>query len=81
LGITTTRHPGYAALAIGLCVAACEESLPPVVLHPPSLSQWVGPRVSREAKKANRDQNPARTVGRGLGSPDSFIVEWGLAAR
>ncbi len=45
------------------------------------LSQWVGPRVSREAKKANRQQNPALTVGRGLGSPDSFIVEWGLAAR
>jgi hypothetical protein len=45
------------------------------------LSQWVGPRVSREAKKANRDQNPALTVGKGLGSADSFIVEWGLAAK
>ncbi len=45
------------------------------------LSQWVGPRVSREAKKANRDQNPSLTVGKGLGSADSFIVEWGLAAK
>ncbi len=45
------------------------------------LSQWVAPRVSREAKKANRDQNPSLTVGKGLGSADSFIVEWGLAAR
>jgi hypothetical protein len=45
------------------------------------LSQWVQPRVSREAKKANRDQNPALTVGKGLGSADSFIVEWGLAAK
>jgi hypothetical protein len=45
------------------------------------LSQWVTPRVAREAKKDNRDQNPALTVGRGLGSADSFIVEWGLAAR
>jgi hypothetical protein len=45
------------------------------------LSQWVGPRVSREAKKANRDQNPSLTVGKGLGSADTFIVEWGLAAR
>jgi hypothetical protein len=45
------------------------------------LSQWVQPRVSREAKKANRDQNPALTVGKGLGSADSFIVEWGLPAK
>jgi hypothetical protein len=37
--------------------------------------------VSREAKKANRDQNPSLTVGKGLGSADSFIVEWGLATK
>ncbi len=45
------------------------------------LSTWVTPRVSREAKKDNRDQNPSLTVGKGLGSADSFIVEWGLAAK
>ncbi len=45
------------------------------------LSTWVTPRVSREAKKDNRDQNPSLTVGKGLGSADSFIVEWGLVGR
>lgn len=45
------------------------------------LAQWVEPRVAREAKKDNRDQNPSLTVGKGLGSADSFIVEWGLAAK
>jgi hypothetical protein len=45
------------------------------------LSQWVTPRVAREAKKDNRDQNPALTVGKGLGSADGFIVEWGLASK
>jgi hypothetical protein len=37
--------------------------------------------VSREAKTANRNQNPGLTVGKGLGSADNFIVEWGLAAK
>jgi hypothetical protein len=45
------------------------------------LSQWVTPRVAREARKDNRDQNPSLTVGKGLGSADSFIVEWGLAPK
>ena len=45
------------------------------------LSQWVTPRVSRDAKKDNRDQNPSLNVGKGLGSADSFIVEWGLPAK
>jgi hypothetical protein len=45
------------------------------------LSQWVGPRVARAAKNDNRDQNPSLTVGRGLGTADSFIVEWGLPSR
>ncbi len=44
------------------------------------LSQWVAPRVAREAKKANRDQNPALTVGKGLAA-DTFMVEWGVAAK
>ncbi len=45
------------------------------------LAEWVNPRVSRDAKKDNRDQNPALVVGRGLGSPESFIIEWGLPAK
>lgn len=42
------------------------------------LAQWVGPRVTREAQQANREQVPSLVVGKGLGSPESFIVEWGL---
>jgi uncharacterized caspase-like protein len=45
------------------------------------LAQWVAPRVSREAKRDNRSQNPSLIVGAGLGSPDTVIVEWGLPAR
>jgi hypothetical protein len=35
----------------------------------------------RGAKKANREQNPSLTLGKGLGSADNFVVEWGLAAK
>lgn len=45
------------------------------------LANWVRPRVSREAKKSNRDQNPTLIVGSQHGSPDSLIVEWGLPER
>jgi outer membrane protein OmpA-like peptidoglycan-associated protein len=45
------------------------------------LAEWVKPRVAREAKKDNRDQNPSLAVGKGIGSADGFIVEWGLAAK
>jgi hypothetical protein len=45
------------------------------------LSEWVSPRVAREAKKDNRDQNPGLTLGKGLGSADAFIVAWGLPAK
>lgn len=42
------------------------------------LSDYVRPRVSREARKDNRDQKPSLVVGQALGSPSSFIVAWGL---
>ena len=45
------------------------------------LAQWVAPRVSRDAKQANRDQTPSLVVGKSLGPADGFIVEWGLAAK
>lgn len=41
------------------------------------LEQWVGPRVKREAKKANRDQTPSLQVGKKLGDPQEFIISWG----
>lgn len=43
------------------------------------LSEWVGPRVKREAKRANRDQTPHLTLGKKLGSAEEFIVSWGYA--
>lgn len=43
------------------------------------LADWIGPRVQREAKKANREQTPHLTLGKKLGSADEFIVSWGYA--
>jgi hypothetical protein len=43
------------------------------------LEDWIKPRVKREAKKANRDQNPSVQIGKKLGAPDDFIVSWGYA--
>ena len=45
------------------------------------LASWVKPRVSRDAKKENRAQNPSLTVGSALGAPSKFIVEWGLPSK
>lgn len=45
------------------------------------LTDYVKPRVSREAKRENRDQNPSLTMGAGVGAAESFIVEWGLAGK
>ena len=45
------------------------------------LSDWVTPRVARDARQDNREQHPKLVVGSGVGSPDDFIVEWGVAAR
>ncbi|MDC0675576.1 caspase family protein [Nannocystis radixulma] len=43
------------------------------------LAEWVGPRVKREAKKANREQTPHLTIGKKLSSADEFIVSWGYS--
>ena len=43
------------------------------------LEEWIGPRVAREARKANREQTPNVQVGKKLGAPDDFIVAWGYA--
>lgn len=43
------------------------------------LSEWIGPRVAREAKKANREQTPHLTLGKRLGSAEEFIISWGYA--
>ncbi|MCA9663618.1 MAG: hypothetical protein KC486_35135, partial [Myxococcales bacterium] len=43
------------------------------------LSDWVSPRVERDAKKANRDQHPELKLGPKLGRPDQIIIGWGYA--
>jgi len=43
------------------------------------LSEWVSPRVTREAKRANREQHPELTVGSKMGSADELIIGWGYA--
>ena len=46
------------------------------------LSEWVRPRVARDAKRDNRDQTPSMQVGSGLsGGASSFIIAQGIAAR
>ena len=42
------------------------------------LSDWVGPRVTRDAQKDNRNQTPSLAIGSALGGASTFIVEWGL---
>ncbi len=42
------------------------------------LDQYVTPRVSREARRENRDQNPHLTVSQELGDPADIILLWGL---
>jgi hypothetical protein len=43
------------------------------------LSDWVSPRVAREAKGSQRDQHPKLIVGNGIGAASNFVVEYGLA--
>lgn len=43
------------------------------------LADWIGPRVQREAKRANREQTPHLTLGKKLGSAGDFIISWGYA--
>jgi hypothetical protein len=40
------------------------------------LSDWVAPRVARDAKKDNRDQHPILSLGKGVSDPAKFIVEF-----
>lgn len=44
------------------------------------LTEWVRPRVARDAKRDNRDQTPGVQVGSGLqGGASSFIIAQGIA--
>jgi len=45
------------------------------------LSEWVTPRVARDAKKDNREQHPKLVVGASMGSASNLIVEYGLASK
>lgn len=45
------------------------------------LAAYVKPRVARDAKRDNREQNPTLTTGATVGAADKFIVEWGLASK
>lgn len=42
------------------------------------LHAWISPRVSREAKKQSREQNPGLVVGKTLGSAKTVILAHGL---
>lgn len=42
------------------------------------LSQWVPPRVAREAKKDNRDQNPTLRLSAGFGDAKRIVIASGL---
>jgi hypothetical protein len=43
------------------------------------IASWVAPRVTREAKKANRDQTPVLTVGKAMGEASRMIVVKAIA--
>ncbi len=45
------------------------------------LADWVKPRVAREAKRDNREQNPSLTLSGELGAPASIAIEWGVSKR
>jgi hypothetical protein len=45
------------------------------------LSDWVSPRVAREAKRDHREQHPKLVVGSGLGAASSFVVSYGLPTK
>jgi hypothetical protein len=45
------------------------------------LSDWVSPRVSRDALKDGRTQTPRLVVGGGLGGASDLLVAWGLPAK
>lgn len=45
------------------------------------LSDWVTPRVKRDALKDGRQQTPHLAIGGSLGGANGFLVAWGLPAR
>lgn len=45
------------------------------------LADWVKPRVSREAMKEHRAQNPTLTIGGAIGAAANFVVGYGYAPR
>ncbi len=45
------------------------------------LLSWVRPRVSREAKRDNREQTPTIVVGEGAPAPNDFVILQGLQTR
>ena len=45
------------------------------------LLSWVRPRVSREARRDNREQTPQVVVGDGVPQPSDFVILQGLQAR
>lgn len=44
------------------------------------LTDYVKPRVARDAKRDNRDQNPSLATGT-PGAGEAFVIEWGLPNR
>ncbi len=42
------------------------------------VKQYVAPRVSRDAQRANRNQNPELSISEELGDPSNIILLWGL---
>jgi hypothetical protein len=45
------------------------------------LADWVSPRVARDARQDNREQNPSLLIGKKLPSPRDFVVGWGYPHR
>lgn len=45
------------------------------------LSEWVGPRVARQAKMDGRDQRPNLVIGGGVGSPRDILLAAGIATK
>jgi hypothetical protein len=42
------------------------------------LADWVSLRVSREAKKSQRDQMPRLAIGKGLRDAQNLPIVWGI---
>ena len=42
------------------------------------ITDWVGPRVTREAHQQQREQTPTLSMGESLGDPKDLAVAWGF---